>query len=113
MNINKYNFRTDLACDEKDCVSNRLLETIETFNNIEVYKHIVNDDANLEKCPISPLEPFFLYDYSYELLLKFYGDKETTDRIWDEIQFCKQMHQLRPHQDEYRLEILEKVLKDN
>lgn len=47
MNINKYNFRTDLACDEKDCVSNRLLETIETFNNIEVYKHIVNDDANI------------------------------------------------------------------
>lgn len=74
---------------------------------------IVNDDANLERCSVSPLEPYFLYDYPYDLLLRFYGDKETTDKIWDEINFCRQMHQLRPHQDEYRLEILEKVLKEN
>ena len=45
-------------------------------------------------------EPLFskeeMYDYSYDSLLKFYGDKKTTDRVWKEIQFCKTMHQLRP-----------------
>jgi len=37
---------------------------------------IVNDDANLERSCISPLEPFFLYDYTYNGLLKFYGNKK-------------------------------------
>lgn len=37
-----------------------------------------------------------MYEYTYETLLEFYGDKAITDRIWEEIQFCKQMHQLRP-----------------
>lgn len=41
-----------------------------------------------------------LNEYSYEMLLKHYGDKEVVDRIWSEIQFCKQMHQLRPMQYE-------------
>lgn len=45
---------------------------------------------NFDKCK--------MYDYSYEELLKLYGDKNTTDRIWEEIQFCKKMHQLRPKQ---------------
>ena len=70
---------------------------------------IVNDSANYKDDIISPLEPFFLYDYTYNGLLSFYDDKETTDRIWDEIQFCKQMHQLRSHKDR----VLEKVLRKN
>ena len=74
---------------------------------------IVNDSANYKESCISPLEPYLLYDYTYNGLLKFYGDKETTDRIWDEIQFCKLMHQLRPHQDKIKLEVLVKVLKKN
>lgn len=39
-----------------------------------------------------------LYEYTYDMLKKFYGDKETTDRMWNEIQFCRQMHELRPMQ---------------
>lgn len=74
---------------------------------------IVNDSANYKESCISSLEPYLLYDYTYNGLLKFYGDKETTDRIWDEIQFCKLMHQLRPHQDKIKLEVLVKVLKKN
>ena len=70
--------------------------------------NIVNDSANYKDDIISPLEPFFLYDYTYNGLLKFYGDKEITDRIWDEIQFCKQMHQLRPHKDRVSLTLLRK-----
>lgn len=70
---------------------------------------IVNDSVNYKDDIISPLEPFFLYDYTYNELLKFYDDKDITDRIWDEIQFCKQMHQLRPNKDR----VLEKVLRKN
>ena len=39
---------------------------------------IVNDDANLERCSESPLEPYFLYDYPYDLLLRFY---DITDPL--------------------------------
>jgi len=74
---------------------------------------IVNDEANFRKSAISSMDHLLLYDYTYNGLLKFYGDKETTDRIWEEIQFCKQMHKLRPHQNKIRLEILEKVLRKN
>lgn len=51
-----------------------------------------------------------LYEYSYDMLLKFYGNKEITDRIWDEIQFCKQMHKLRPQQWELEFTPKKKVL---
>ena len=71
---------------------------------------IVNDLANFKDNHVSQLEKFNLYEYSYEMLLKFYGDKETTDRIWDEIQFCKQMHQLRPQQWELEITPKKKVL---
>ena len=74
---------------------------------------VVNDNANFKYSSISPMDPYLLYQYTYAGLLKFYGDKETADRIWDEIQFCKQMHELRPHQNEARLEILERVLSKN
>lgn len=71
---------------------------------------ISNDIVNFKDSPGTLLEKFYLYDYSYEILLKFYGDKDTTDRIWDEIQFCKQMHQLRPKQCELELTPKKKVL---
>ena len=62
---------------------------------------IVNDEANY-KDSIVPLFPKeYLYDVTYEALLKFYGNKETTDRIWEEIKFCQLMRELRsPKYDE-------------
>ena len=39
-----------------------------------------------------------------------YGDKETADRIWDEINFCRQMHELRPLQQESKTSPKKKVL---
>ena len=71
---------------------------------------IINDSANFKGNLVSQLEKLNLYEYSYEMLLKFYGDKETTDRIWNEIQFCKQMHQLRPQQWELEFTPKKKVL---
>ena len=59
---------------------------------------IVNDGANYKEEEISQFDKSEMYEYSYESLLKFYGNKKTTDRIWNEIQFSKQMHKLRPQQ---------------
>lgn len=71
---------------------------------------IVNDSANFKDNHVSLFEKIDLYEYTYEMLLKFYGDKETTDRIWDEIQFCKQMHELRPGQWELEFVPKKKIL---
>lgn len=59
---------------------------------------IVNDNCNYKGEAISQFDKFKMYAYSYQELFHFYGNKKTTDRIWNEIQFCKQMHQLRPQQ---------------
>ncbi len=59
---------------------------------------VANDSANYKGEVLPQFDKFEMYEYSYEELLQFYGDKKTTDRIWEEIQFCKQMHQLRPQQ---------------
>ena len=65
---------------------------------------IINDEANYKDgiVPLFPIE--YIYDVTYETLLEFYQDKETTDRIWDEIRFCRQMRELRPPKcvDEYQ-----------
>lgn len=71
---------------------------------------IINDSANFKDNHVFQLEKFDLYEYSYETLLKIYGDKETTDRIWSKIQFCKQMHKLRPQQWELEFTPKKKVL---
>ena len=71
---------------------------------------VVNDQANFKNQPISLFEKIEMYNYSYENLFHFYGDKKTTDRIWEEINFCKQMHELRPQQWELQEEELPKVL---
>ena len=67
---------------------------------------IVNDEANY-KDSIVPLFPRdYLYDLTYETLLKFYDDKETTDRIWEEIKFCELIRELRPfkYEEEYQVQ---------
>ena len=76
---------------------------------------IVNYHANYKGTPIPLFERDELYECSYGALLKFYGDKETTDRIWEEIQFCMQMHQLRPQKWELKFvkpRVLEKVAQN-
>lgn len=46
MDNNKYNFRTDLAYDEKDNDQNKLYETIEVVDDIEIYKHIIKEEES-------------------------------------------------------------------
>lgn len=74
--------------------------------------NVVNDNVNFKGNSFSLLDKDKLYTYTYDELLKFYNDQKTTDRIWEEIQFCKQMHQLRPQQrelDYIKPRVLEKV----
>ena len=49
---------------------------------------------------------------TYEFLLNLYGDKETTNRIWEEIQFCKTIQQLRPQQWELEYQQKKKKLSE-
>lgn len=59
---------------------------------------VANDYSNYEENTFGGFDKSLMYDYSYDDLLNFYGDRNTTNRIWDEIKFCRLMHQLRPYQ---------------
>lgn len=64
---------------------------------------IVNDNENFKGNPLPPFDKYeLLNEWTYKMLFEFYGNKETTDRIWSEIEFCKQMHKLRPQQWEIK-----------
>lgn len=43
--------------------------------------NIVNDLSNYKDSFLPLFDRTRMYDYTYETLLKFYGNKETTDRI--------------------------------
>lgn len=55
---------------------------------------IISDSANYNENYI--LDRDYLYDYSYNDLFHIYNDNRITDNVWNEIQFCKQMKELRP-----------------
>lgn len=74
---------------------------------------IANDEANYKGNSLPLFDKSEMYEYSYELLLKFYGNKEKTDEIWNEINFCKQMHQLRPQQWEREYKKKKKSFTEN
>ncbi len=66
---------------------------------------IINNCVNFKNYH-TILEKDTLYEFTYERLLNIYKDKAITEQIWNEIQFCKQMHKLRPQQ--WELEIISK-----
>ena len=73
---------------------------------------IINDNCNYKNNNLGILDKCEIYNYSYEDLLNFYGDKKIADRIYEEINFCKQMHKLRPKQWELEYDkpiVLEKT----
>lgn len=61
---------------------------------IEWESAIINDPVNFKDSEFL-FETFDIYECTYQMLLEFYKDKETADRIWDEIEFCKTMCKLR------------------
>lgn len=74
---------------------------------------VVNDEANYKGEPLPPFDRYDLFnEYTYDMLLNYYGNKKTADRIWDEIMFCKQMHELRPQQWEKEYKQKEKKFNE-
>lgn len=61
---------------------------------IEWESAIINDPVNFKDSDFL-FETFDIYECTYQTLLEFYKDKETANRIWDEIEFCKTMRKLR------------------
>lgn len=74
--------------DYDDCLEQWELGIVNDFSHYKGLELPTNDEYEL------------LNEYSYEMLLKYYGSEDIVDRIWSEIAFCKQMHQLRPMQYE-------------
>lgn len=73
---------------------------------------IINEHVNFKGDCISQLDKWELYEYSYNGLLEFYdGNKETTDTIWNEINFCRTMHILRPQEWELEFSFQKTVKK--
>ena len=67
---------------------------------------VINDEVNDD---VALLLIENLYYYKYSNLLEFYKDVEITNRIWEEINFLKLMHKLRPQQ--WELEFINQKIK--
>ena len=66
---------------------------------------IINERVDSKGDPIPELDMDLLYEYTYDNLLELYEhDKKTTDLIWNQIDFCRLMHILRPQQWELEFE---------
>lgn len=64
---------------------------------------VVNDNENYKGNSLPPFDRYDLFnDWTYEKLLRYHQNQEITDRIWEEIEFCRQMHELRPQQWEIK-----------
>lgn len=57
---------------------------------------IINDNANYKDSMLPSLNRDNLYEYTYNNLLDIYKKEKTATRIWNEIEFCKLMHKIRP-----------------
>lgn len=61
---------------------------------VEWESAIINDPVNFKDSKFL-FETFDIYECTYQMLLEFYNDKDIADRIWNEIEFCKTMRELR------------------
>lgn len=72
---------------------------------------VIYNNANFKGNPFSLLTIDSLYNYSYDELLNFYNNKEITNYIWNEIEFCKLMHKLRPIEEKQNTKKLKRNKK--
>lgn len=57
---------------------------------------IINEYNNFKDKTFIKIDMSQLYYYTYEELLEIYADKETVDKVWNDIMFCRLMNKLRP-----------------
>lgn len=58
---------------------------------------IINDDVNCRD-GVPVLDKSELSYYTYDELLAFFGNEKDAKYLYDEIEFCKMMHQIRPQE---------------
>lgn len=59
---------------------------------------IINDSDNLDANSELVIEKDTLYEITCDELLERIANKEEALRLWNEIEFCKLMHEIRPEQ---------------
>ncbi len=58
--------------------------------------HVVNDKENYKNNSLPPFDRYDLFNcWTYDMLSIYHNNKETTKRIWEEMEFCKLMRILR------------------
>ena len=70
--------------------------------------NIINDIDNIDENNECILKMDYIYDYKYEHLVSIFKDKNTIDRLWEEIQFCKLMNEIRPKKYENEFQFCKK-----
>lgn len=99
------------SISEKEKLLEKFYTDLEWERTLQEFElAIIYNNANFKGNPFSLLRIENLYNYSYEELLNFYNNKEITNYIWNEIQFCKLMHKLRPINEEKNILIKTKKL---
>ena len=74
--------------------------------------NIVNYENMCDLDVFSPIEKDELYRYSYDDLLNNFRNRKMVNIIWEEIQFCKLMHKLRPQKWELEYESAIKLKRE-
>lgn len=84
--------------EEKEILVNEFWYDQEMYeDSLETWEWgIINDSAFYNNNLHPLLEKDMLYEYNYDTLLNIYKNKEITDNVVSEIEFCKRMHILRP-----------------
>lgn len=90
------------SVEEKSVLIYDFYENSDEYNEfLEQWEwNIINMQQNSDENSISYLDKDSLYDYTYEELFEFYGDRNLTYRVIEEIKFCRLMHKLRPMQSD-------------
>jgi hypothetical protein len=88
------------SVEEKKKLVYEFFESQETYDEfLELWEWgIINDNVNYIDDCVPCLDKSDLYYYTFEDLCNIYGSIDTAKYIYDEIQFCKLMHQIRPQE---------------
>lgn len=88
------------SVEEKEKLVYEFFESQETYDEfLELWEWgIINDYVNYINDCVPCLDKSDLYYYSFEDLCDIYGNIDTAKYIYDEIQFCKLMHKIRPQE---------------
>lgn len=88
------------SVDEKEKLVYEFFESQETYDEfLELWEWgIINDHVNYINDCVPCLDKSDLYYYTFEDLCDIYGNIDTAKYIYDEIQFCKLMHDIRPQE---------------